>query len=115
MTTKRKAQTGPVDKAVEIPDGGAGIGWESYALSTAEAGRIGDLLGSYFEPDDEPTLALLALLKSFTYTRNHSHRGYMLNAVEAAVFPLLGVAHEAVDNAVSARWRELTTKGGATK
>ena len=87
--------------------------WNSYALTQQEAGRIGELLMDYFEPDDQPALALLALLHSFTYTRDHTQRENMLVAVEAACTPALGVAISAVTSAVRKRFLELVKEGGA--
>ncbi len=73
---------------------------------------MGATLAEYFEPDDAPTLTLLALLKSFTYTRDHDHREFMLSAIERAMLPTLGVANAALTNAVKGTYRELTKEGG---
>jgi hypothetical protein len=86
--------------------------WGSYALTDEEAGRIGRLLSDHFEPDNDPALVLLALLKSFTYTRDHARRENMLGAVESALTPALIVAVSAVTEAVRERFLELTAEGG---
>jgi hypothetical protein len=115
MTVKKPQPTGAGRKAAETPDAAAGRGWDSFAFTMEEAGGVGELLTAYFEPKDEPALALLALLRSFTYTRDHYHREHMLSAVEAVVLPTLNVAHEAVDGATRELWRDLKKKGGEQK
>lgn len=101
MTTKKSTTSRDVSGA-----------WDSYALSDEEAADIAATLTAS-APHDNFILALLALLHSFTYTRDHNRRENMLGAIESATLDDLNLAHAAVKGAMVRRFHELTGEGGA--
>ncbi|MBA3804108.1 MAG: hypothetical protein H0X14_00105 [Acidobacteria bacterium] len=97
------------------PERKADDSFDSYGLTMKEAARIAEplamLLGGEMD-DGRIILNLLVLLKSFTYTRDHSQREYMLTAVEKEFSPYIGAVWRARRTATAKVYSELVEEGG---
>lgn len=117
MTTK-KGNTKKTD-AEELKAEGthkADYSWNSFALTREETHELADaLFGELASAPEEILLSILALVNSFTYTRDHSQREYMRSEVKIALMPYLRGANDAADDGAAAAYMRFAGEGGAKK
>jgi hypothetical protein len=103
-----------VKKANTEPNRKADYSWGSFALTQKEAQGIADDLASYLnDAPDEIILSVMVLVNSFTYTRDHSQRGYMRAAIRTAFMPFVRSAGKAMNRAEADANTRLVGEGGA--
>lgn len=111
MTTKKKPQAGAESK--ERP---ADYSWNSFALTREETRELADaVFNDLADVPEETLLTILALVNSFTYTRDHSQREYMRTTVKIALMPYLRAANNAADDGAAEVYHRTVGEGGATR
>ena len=79
--------------------------WNSFALTREETREPADRVFDYLtDAPEEILFALLALVNSFTYTRDHTQREYMRSEVKIALMPYLRAANDAADGGAAAAY-----------
>lgn len=92
----------------------ADYSWNSFALTREETRELADaIFNDMTSATEEILLALLALVNSFTYTRDHSQREYMRTEVKIALMPYLRAANEAADGGAVEAYLRAVGIGGA--